>query len=405
MPKRTRSGDHARPKREIPDHLRPPKRAMNQPTSEPSPAQAKRPVIMPSQSVHHATPLLFLQGIVYPVLGEPIDLDPCSNDQSIVKARRKISLPDDGLAVPWRGKIYVNPPYGMPAILEWVKKCVLENRHNGAEIIALLPANTSAEWFDIVAATSRAAFLWGPGLGGRRLHFIGNDNNAGFHSVVVYWGPNLPEFTRAAMRYCHPWFPEHDLRLALAMAGSTRLPEGAACSLAQADQILTLSRNDDLVAALTALGSATLGDILDAGASPLLARLRQVCAYELGASLLYASRTDSKAWIDHRIPSHPRKLDPRQLDLGLAVVEDEDDDEEEVVNRTIDELVFEEIRRGSISGNLPSAQELKDRCVCSQGQLRGAITRLRREHKIEVTGRTQGVRYRVCEEGKEANAG
>ena len=46
--------------------------------------------------------------------GGKIDLDPCSNDDSIVNATVEYRLPEkDGLKEIWNfNKIYVNPPYG-----------------------------------------------------------------------------------------------------------------------------------------------------------------------------------------------------------------------------------------------------------------------------------------------------
>lgn len=372
-------------------------------------ASERRPTIMPSQSVHHATPPIVAEGIVYPVLGDPVDLDPCSNHLSIIRARHKVILPKDadplrdgGLAIPWHGNVYVNPPFGK-TILAWIKKIIYENRNNGAQVVALLPAHTGSTWFDLVAATARACFLWGPAPGDRRLHFIGNDEKAAFDCVIAYWGNDLPLFSRYAGRYCHPWYPEHDLRLLRSLVGDGRLPDGPALTVATADELLALARNDDLACALASLGSATLGDILDVGDSLLLSRLRQLCAYELGASLLFASRTNGKAWLDRRIPRTPRKLDPRQLDLtlasaaaeGAAVALPASDPAPQngKVPRTLEDVVYEEIYRATTVGDGVSAAALRLRCACSPGRLRGALGRLRQAKKIDQHGRTQGARY------------
>lgn len=46
--------------------------------------------------------------------GGRIELDPCSNEWSVVRAEREFRLPEvDGLKAEWDAKtIYVNPPYG-----------------------------------------------------------------------------------------------------------------------------------------------------------------------------------------------------------------------------------------------------------------------------------------------------
>lgn len=365
-------------------------------------ANDRRPTIMPSQSVHHATPPIVLEGVVYPVLGDPVDLDPCSNAMSIVHARRAITLRegedplrDGGLAIPWRGTVYVNPPFG-ETIIEWIKKIIVENRNNGAQVIALLPAHVGSTWFDLVAATARACFIWGPAPGNRRLQFIGNEDKAAFACVLAYWGSDLATFSRYAGRFCHPWYPEHDLRLLRALIGDSRLPDASALSVASADELLALSRNDDIACALASLGSATLGEILDVGNSLLLSRLRQICAYELGAALLYASRTNGKSWLDRRIPRTPSKLDPRQLDLMLAnaaAAPGLPDAADPSSPRALDDQIYDEIHRGTLVGDLVSAVGLRTRCACSQGQLRGALSRLRQAKKIDQHGRTQGARY------------
>jgi hypothetical protein len=368
-----------------------------------------RPAIPRSKRDNHCTPLVVAKGVIYPVLGDPVDLDPCSNNESIVRAKRKIILkPGDdplggGLVVPWNVRtVFVNPPYG-ENIQEWIKKIIVEHRLHGCEIIALLPAHVSASWFDMVVATSQACFFWGPGVGNRRVKFRGNENSATFHSALAYWGPNLPKFTRVALRYCHPWFPEHDLRFARALCGDVQAPEGVTTTLAAADTVLTLSRNDDIAAALASLGSASLGDILDAGPSILQQRLRGVSAYELGTALLYAARSDRQPWLDHRVPRDPSiTLDPRQLGFDLDAPLPLGP--EALHAKPLDERIFDEIARGTAVGSPPSARELKERLVCTQGELRGAIGRLRTAQRIAKTGRTQGARYIVAPAtGEEGN--
>jgi hypothetical protein len=62
------------------------------------------------------------------VLGA-IDLDPASNAQAqrIVKAARYFTIDDDGLAHPWRGRVWLNPPYHRGLLPAFVDN-LLENR-------------------------------------------------------------------------------------------------------------------------------------------------------------------------------------------------------------------------------------------------------------------------------------
>lgn len=94
--------------------------------------------IINSTSVHWNTPKWLVDDVVS-VLGV-ISLDPCSNDNSIVPAVRKVQLPEDGLSVDWTGLhgVYVNPPYGR-GIMQWIAKA----RHascNGSNVIMVIPA-------------------------------------------------------------------------------------------------------------------------------------------------------------------------------------------------------------------------------------------------------------------------
>lgn len=374
-----------------------------------------RPAIMPSQRVDHCTPPVVAEGVVYPVLGDPVDLDPCSNPQSIIRARRKVMLEEGedprggGLAIPWKVRtVFVNPPYGKKTglIEEWIKKIVVENRRHGCAVVALLPANVSAEWFDMVVATSRACFLWGPGIGGRRLQFIGNEHGATFHSALAYWGPDLPAFTRAALRYCHPWFPEYDLRLARSLLGDVRGLDGAVETMAAADELLALSRHDDLASALATLGSTSVGQILDAGHSALAERLRGLSAYELGTALLMASRSNPRAWLDHRIPRNPPMLDSRQLTLWMPAKASDEKDQLDP-KASLDENVLSLVLQGTAIGEGVSSRELKQKLGCTTGQLRGSLSRLRDAEKITKQGRTQAARYvarsQATKPGEEGN--
>lgn len=57
----------------------------------------------------------------------PVDLDPCSNHRSTVRATRTLSLEagDDGLANPWVAtSVFCNPPYARGQVIRWTRRCV-----------------------------------------------------------------------------------------------------------------------------------------------------------------------------------------------------------------------------------------------------------------------------------------
>jgi len=112
------------------------------------------------------------------------DLDPCSPvKRPWDTAKKHYTIEDDGLAKPWKGRVFCNPPYGLEAAA-WLKK--LASHGDG---IALIFARTeTAMFFDHVWAKADAVlFLRG------RLHFHHVDGtrapaNSGAPSCLVAYG-------------------------------------------------------------------------------------------------------------------------------------------------------------------------------------------------------------------------
>jgi hypothetical protein len=77
-------------------------------------------------------------------LGLNFDLDPCSPGKGHwVPAKRVFTKQDDGLNRPWRGLVFMNPPFGgRNGHVPWLRKFI-EHR-NG---VAIVRAYTSAAWF------------------------------------------------------------------------------------------------------------------------------------------------------------------------------------------------------------------------------------------------------------------
>jgi hypothetical protein len=94
----------------------------------------------------------------------------------------------DGLAEPWTGRVFVNPPFGDLAV--WTEKAARAAR-SGAEIVFLLPARTdTAYWHEHVATAQAVCFLRG------RLRFVGAPAACPFPTALAYWGPRPWEFHR-----------------------------------------------------------------------------------------------------------------------------------------------------------------------------------------------------------------
>lgn len=86
-------------------------------------------------------------------LGE-FDLDPCCPPNMPWRtAKRMVSLPEDGLAIEWHGRVYVNPPWSDP--LPWIRKM-----HHHKDGIWLSPAkSTDTKWGQLVLASCDAVFF------------------------------------------------------------------------------------------------------------------------------------------------------------------------------------------------------------------------------------------------------
>jgi len=154
-----------------------------------------------SQSKDWCTPPKYVKA-VKDVFEGIIELDPCSNTNSIVKANKEFILPKkDGLSEEWNYKtIYINPPYGADrergtTIKNWLHKCADTHKKYGSEIIALIPvATNTAHWKHyIFGKASAICFLYDT-----RLKFLvnGNTENKGapMACCMVYWGANTGKF-------------------------------------------------------------------------------------------------------------------------------------------------------------------------------------------------------------------
>ena len=110
------------------------------------------------------------------------DMDPCAFP-GWPTADRLVSLPEDGLSVPWEGRIWLNPPYGSE-VWTWLARLAEHGRGT-----ALIFARTETEGFvrEVWGKASALLFLHG------RLHFHHPDGtrahaNAGAPSVLVAYG-------------------------------------------------------------------------------------------------------------------------------------------------------------------------------------------------------------------------
>lgn len=138
--------------------------------------------------------------VVKEFFGGKIDLDPCSNIHSVVKAKVECLLPEtDGLKANWNfPTIYVNPPYGADrirgtTIANWLQKCAESNKKYDCEVLALIPVATNTKhWKRYIFGVANSICF----LADTRLKFIngGNDKGAPMACAMVYWGRHAGRF-------------------------------------------------------------------------------------------------------------------------------------------------------------------------------------------------------------------
>lgn len=124
----------------------------------------------------------------------PFDLDPCAPiHRPWPMAVHHYTIEDNGLARPWFGRVWCNPPYGRETD-RWLARCVA---HGNA--IALIFARTETEMFfeRVWSAADALLFIRG------RLHFhhVTGERaaaNSGAPSVLVAYGQNNAEALRVS---------------------------------------------------------------------------------------------------------------------------------------------------------------------------------------------------------------
>jgi len=113
------------------------------------------------------------------------DLDPCSGAEESPFANNTYTEDEDGLAQPWKGVVWVNPPYS--GVSEWVDKAVNETVHGNAKsTFFLCKGDSSTNWWQRAAKHATCVLAID-----HRLSFGDGENSAPFASHILVFGDSM----------------------------------------------------------------------------------------------------------------------------------------------------------------------------------------------------------------------
>lgn len=152
------------------------------PAPTPAPVTRAAPAMFTSNSDRWFTPPDLLAKIDAFLGG--IELDPCP------ATGEGEDIAQDGLAIPWHGRVFCNPPYNR-AVAAWIAKALGEP--GITEAVFLVAARTDTDWWQAAVRGWADAVCFIDG----RLRFSGSANSAPFPSALLYHGPHVGQFLSA----------------------------------------------------------------------------------------------------------------------------------------------------------------------------------------------------------------
>lgn len=363
------------------------------------------PAIPPAKSVDRCTPQPVLD-LVYEVLGRPVGIDPCSNPRSIVKARRTVMLPLDGLSINWSEYLtgFVNPPFGKIEEPLWIQKAIQE-ANRGWEGILLLPSKTGAPWFEPLYQNSQCICFWGAPENDveGRIWFHEEDGGATFNTEFVYLGPHYEKFARVFARVGHLVYPRHDQALTTRITGRT-MPTVPYASTAPRDDLFKHAERELRTMRYHAFGvgvtnlpsDTTVREVLDRDDVPELRSLiEDLTVPELGQALLMLANEPEIEPPKTTRKKKTRKQAPKpenKNQLGLPVHSDGHAYKTPAERERFDERMYQSIWHAP---EPPGRQFIMRQNPCTEHEYRSAIRRLKKAGRIEKVGDGKQAAYQV----------
>lgn len=156
------------------------------------------------------TPIKYVEAAIlfFKSIGYEIELDPATNQNSLIPAKVKYILPEnDGLLEDWNKKtIWINPPFGRDiergtTIKDWVSKASFSNKKYGSEILMLIPSSLNTSHYqEIIFKMNYGGVVF---LNDTRLRFLDSNNNnnedkkgSPIGMSIVYFGKFYREFEK-----------------------------------------------------------------------------------------------------------------------------------------------------------------------------------------------------------------
>ncbi len=174
-------------------------------------SQAVQVTVFSHESVEYYTPQEYIEA-AREVLGE-IDLDPasCEAAQEWIQARIYYTKEQDGLFLPWSGRVWLNPPYsktgGESNQALWSQRLQAEYMAgNVAEAVLLVKAALGYKWFD------ELWYKWPVCFARERISFVREDGSDEGQSkqgtAFLYFGRRESAFRQVFSRIGRVILPE-----------------------------------------------------------------------------------------------------------------------------------------------------------------------------------------------------